>query len=288
MSRWQLVRDYSKEVVYTPTSGLGFGLTVWAEMVRQLILGRELIWRLLLRDLSARYRQSVLGYIWAVVPALGTVIMFTYIYDAKLLPIGKTDIPYPAYVLLGMTVWQLFANGITATTQSLVGAGPLLSRVQFLREALVLAAYGQSVLDFLIRLALVGIVFVWFHVVPAWTVFLVPFLLVPLMLLTLGLGFLLALANGVIRDVGNAVVLLVTYGMFLTPIVYPPPTEWPQVLVNYLNPVSPYIIATHDLTTKGTLSQPELLAWSCAASVVVFLIGWRVFHLAMPRIAERM
>ena len=78
-----------------------------------------------MRDLSARYRQSVFGYIWAIMPAIATVITFTYLNRSKILPIGETDIPYPAYVLLGMTVWQLFTTGLTRTTQSLVGAGSL-------------------------------------------------------------------------------------------------------------------------------------------------------------------
>jgi lipopolysaccharide transport system permease protein len=75
--------------------------------------------------------------------------------------------------------------------------------------------------------------------------------------------------------------------MFLTPVIYPPPTQWPKVLINYLNPVSPFIIATRDLTTKGTLSQPDGLFYASAAGLLVFLVAWRIFHLAMSRIAER-
>jgi len=190
-------------------------------------------------------------------------------------------------VLLGVTVWQLFATGLTRTTQSLVNARALITKINFSRETLVLAAFGESIFNFLIRLVLVVGLFAWFGIVPAWTVIFVPFILIPLALMTIGLGFVLSLANGVFRDIGNSLTLVMTFAMFLTPVVYPPPTQWPKVLINYVNPVSPFIIATRDLTTRGALSQPDGLLWASVIGLVVFLVGWRIFHLAMSRIAER-
>ena len=134
---------HTQEVVYTPDSHLGFGWHVWREMMRELIQSRELMWRLFLRDLSARYRQSVFGYVWAVMPAIVTVATFTYLKGSGTLPIGETNMPYPAYVLLGMSVWQLFATGLTRTTQSLVQASAIITKINFARETLVLAAFGE-------------------------------------------------------------------------------------------------------------------------------------------------
>lgn len=276
------------EVLYTPDSQARLGFGIWKEMVLELVRSRELIWRFFLRDISARYRQSVFGYFWAVMPAVVTVTTFTYLNRSRILPIGETEIPYPAYVVLGMTVWQLFATGLTTTTQSLVTAGPLITKINFSRETLIFAAFGQSVFDFLIRLILVAGVFIWFRIVPTWAIILVPFALIPLALLTIGLGFISALANGVFRDVGNGLAVLITFAMFLAPVVYPAPREWPALLINYVNPVSPFIIATQDLTTKGILSQPEGLLLGCVIGVFVFIVGWRIFCLAMPRIAERL
>lgn len=280
-------RDHILEVIYKPDSHLGFGWGVWREMVQELMGGWGLVWRLFLRELSARYRQSIFGYVWAVLPAIATVVTFTYLNRSGTLPIGQTDMPYPAYVLLGMTVWQLFATGLTRAAQCLVNARAIITQINFSRETLVIAAFGESVFNFLIRILLIVIVFVWFRIVPAWTVVFVPFVLIPLVLMTIGFGFALALANGVFRDIGNSLTTVLTFAMFLTPIVYPPPTEGAKVLINYLNPVSPFIIATRDLTTKGQLSQPNGLLLGCGIGLLVFLICWRIFHLAMSRIAER-
>jgi len=280
--------DQIQEVEYTPNCHIGFGWGIWRQMFRELTQSRELIWRLFLRDLSGRYRQSVFGYLWAVLPVIVMVTAFTYLNRTRILPVGQTDLPYPAYVLLGMTVWQLFSTGLIRTTHSLANARAIILKINFSREALLIAAFGESILNFLIRLVLVVIVFSWLCVVPAWTVVWVPFILIFLSLLSVGLGFFLSIANAVFRDIGTSLTLVLTFAMFLCPVVYPAPTQWPKVLINYLNPVSPYVIAVQDLVSKGHLSQPIPLIGACIFSVVVFLLGWRFFHLAISRIAERL
>jgi lipopolysaccharide transport system permease protein len=276
-----------REIVYTPHSHLGNGLAAWREMVEELIASRELTWRLFLRDFSARYRQSILGYIWAIVPALVTTATFTWLNRAKVLPIAGTELPYPVFVLLGMTIWQLFANGLTGATQSLVNAGSLITKINFPRETLVLAAFGQSIFEFLIRMVLVAAAFVIFHVMPAWTVILIPLAMIPLCLFTLALGFIFSLLNGVMRDAGQIITFLLTFWMFLTPVVYPAPTHGAKSLINVLNPVSPFVIAAQDLTSRGHLTQPGNYAIGSAISLVAFLLAWRIFHLTETRIAER-
>lgn len=276
-----------REVVYTPDSHLGLGLAAWAEMVRELMDSRELTWRLFLRDFSARYRQSFLGYLWAFVPALVTTVTFTMLNRSGVLPIPGTELPYPVFVLLGMTVWQLFAAGLTGATQSLVSAGSLITKIHFPRETLVLAAFGQSVLDFLLRVVLVAAAFLIYRVAPAWTVVLLPLAMVPLCLFTLGLGYLLALLNGVMRDAGQFVTFVLTFWMFLTPVVYPAPRGGAHAWLSLLNPVAPFVTAAQDLASRGYLTQPWEFAFACVVSAGVFLIGWRIFHLTEPRIAER-
>jgi lipopolysaccharide transport system permease protein len=246
-----------------------------------------LIWRFFLREFSARYRQTVFGYLWALLPAVLTVVTFTYLNKSGAVVIRQTEMPYPVYVLLGVTVWQLFATGLIRATQSLVNSRAIITQINFSRETLVIAAFVEAVLNFVIRLVLIVIVFMWFKVVPMRTIVFVPFVLIPLALMTIGFGFIFALANGIFRDIGNSLTLLLTFAMFLSPVVYPPASDGSKVLLNYLNPISPFIIATRDLAVRGYLSQPWSLFCSCVFGVSVFLICWRVFHLAMPRIAER-
>jgi len=272
-------------VEYTPFGQRG--LVTWIEMIHELYLARELTWRLFTRDFSARYRQSFLGYIWAVVPSLVMVATFSWLHRTRILPIGATVLPYPIFVLLGMTVWQLFSGGLTSATQSLVSAGSILTKINFPRETLVLAAFGQSLFEFLLRLVLLVGAFAVYRIVPAWTIVFLPVVVLPLCLLTIGLGYVCALINAVFRDAGQIVTFVLTFWMFLTPVVYPSPPSSPHNLLNVINPVSPFVIAAQDLATRGSLSQPGHFAIGCVTSLLIFLIGARIFHVTEPRIAER-
>jgi len=279
--------DGMRQVVYTPGSHIEPGLQHWRKMAIELVDSRELIWRFFLREFSARYRQSFFGCLWAVMPAIVTAATFTYLNRTGTLTIAKTDLPYPLYVLLGMTMWELFATGLTRSAQSLVNARAIITQINFSRESLVVAAFCEALLDFLIRTVVIAAAFVWFGVVPARTVVWVPLMLIPFAMMIVGMGFILALANAVFRDIGNSLAMLLTFAMFLTPVVYPAPEQGTKVLITYVNPVSPFVIAARDLATKGELSRPAALLWASVFGVLVLLTCWRVFHLAMSRIAER-
>jgi lipopolysaccharide transport system permease protein len=231
-----------------------------------------------------RYRQSILGYIWAVVPQIATVGVFAFLHSSQVLPIGGTKIPYIAYLLWGISVWQLFAGCLTNCANSLTSSGTLVTKINFPREALVIAALGQPAFDFVVRLIPVVAVFIWCGVLPSWQSMFMPLLLVPIVLLALGLGFVLSIANLVIRDTANALGTALTIGMFLTPVLYPPPVHWPFYLINLLNPLSPLLSAGQDLVAEGFLTQPEMFAAACIFSMALFFGGWRAFRITILRV----
>ena len=272
------------EVLYTPQGMRRSGIGGWQIMFQELAESRRLIWLLVLRDISVRYRQSILGYAWAVVPQTATVAVFAFLHSSRVLPIGETKIPYIAYSLWAISVWQLFAGCLTNCANSLAASGSLVTKINFPREALVIAALGQPAFDFVVRLVPVAAVFIWWGVVPSWQTLFMPLLLVPIVLLAIGLGFVLSIANLVIRDTANALGTALTIGMFLTPVLYPPPVRWPFYLINLLNPLSPLLAATQDLIAGGSLTQPEMFAVTCIFSAALFLVGWRVFRITILRV----
>jgi homopolymeric O-antigen transport system permease protein len=278
-------REHAVEVMYTPGGVRRGEVSGWRVMFKELAESRRLIWLLVLRDISVRYRQSILGYAWAVVPQIATVGVFAFLHASRVLPIGGTRIPYVAYAVWGISVWQFFAGCLLNCTNSLASSGSLVTKVNFPREALVIAAVGQPTFDFLVRLVPVVAVFVWYGVIPSWEIVFMPLVLLPVMLLALGLGFVLAIANLVIRDTGNALGTALTIGMFLTPVLYPPPVRWPFFLVNLLNPLSPLLAASHDLIAQGFLSRPEMFGAACLLALTLALGGWRAFRVTIPRVA---
>ena len=281
-------RQRNNVTIYESEHIMKAGIRIWGEMFRELIEHRGLVWRLMVRDISARYKQSALGILWAFLAPLVMLIVFVWIKGKNILPIGETAMPYAAFVFLGQTVWLLFSQGLTISSNSLVAAGSLVTKINFPREVLVLSSLGQTIFQLIIRIPLLVIVFLWVGFIPEWTILLVPFAMIPLLLMIIGMGFFLSLLNAVIRDIGSILVIVMGLGMFATPVIYPPPTTWPlSFWINYINPVSGFVTAARDLTSVGYLTSPETYASATLLSILIFLAGWRLFHIVEPKIAER-
>ncbi|NTV29080.1 MAG: ABC transporter permease [Candidatus Omnitrophica bacterium] len=272
-------------VRYEPNRIARLGLGAWPLMCRELWGARELAARLFLRNLKARYKQALLGFFWALLVPLLAVGTFVLLNRAGVLVIGPTDVPYPLFALAGLTVFQLFSTGLVSSCSALVEAGDMIARVNFPREVLVLAAIGQAVFELLVKTALIAAACVYYGFLPPAGALLVPFTLVPLILLTLGLGLFLSLANAVFRDTAQAVGVLLTFLMFLTPVLYPADgaREW----LFRLNPLTALVEASRDLFIYGALRHPLDFGLASAGSLLVFLCAWRIFHLVSTKVPER-
>ena len=274
--------------IYEPNYLTKAGIRVWIDMLRELIEYRGLIWRLIIRDISARYRQSVLGIFWSFLTPLLMTIIFLVLKNNKILPIGETVFPYVAYVFFGQMIWLLFSQGLTTAANSLIASGSLLTKINFPREVLVISALGHTIFEFIVRIPLLMLIFLWVGFVPQPTIVLIPLVIIPLLFLVLGLGLILALVNAVIRDIGSMLSIILSVGMFASPVIYPPPTAWPlNFWINYANPVSGFLIAAQDLAARGYIADPAGYYSAVLFSMVTLLVGWRVFHITEPKIAER-
>lgn len=273
--------------VYRPDGGIGWGAAAWSEMARELRMSRELIWRLFLRDFSARYKQSVLGVLWAVIMPVATVATFAFLNLSGVLNIGEVDVPYPAYALLGLTVFQMFAGGLAACSGAIVAGGGMVVKINFPKETLVIASLGQAVVETLIRVGLVALVFACYGIAPHWAAVFFPLLLLPLLLLTLGLGFLLSLLNVLVRDIAHIVTLGTTFLLFLTPVLYPAGKEGLFASVTAFNPLAALVAGPRDMVLSGRMADPLHYAWASGFCVLLFLVSWRLFHMVEPRMAER-
>jgi lipopolysaccharide transport system permease protein len=275
------------ERVMAPDADRRRGLRVWADMLADLWSSRELLLRLAHRDIAVSYRQSLLGYLWVLVLPLATVALFTYLSSMRIIPIGATALPYPAYALWGVVLWQLFASTLIATTSSLAHAGSLVTKIDFPKEVIVFGALGKPLLEFLVKLLLVVALFVFYGVgLHATALLVLPIVLLVLMMAT-GIGLMLSLANLVVRDVANLVTLVTTFGLFAAPVLYPPPLQEPFSLLVILNPFSPLLMASQDLLSEGALRHPQLLSAGALFAVLCLLLGWRMFRVVIRRVTER-
>jgi lipopolysaccharide transport system permease protein len=275
----------TKLEIYEQDKYLKRGIWIWQDMFKELFASRELIWRLFLRDLLARYKQTVLSYLWILITPFIAIGTFVFLNSSGLINIGSTDVPYPLFALIGLSVWQLFSASLISGCNSLVSAGGMLSKVSFPREALVFSSLAQSLFEFLIKFCLIIIFFFIYRFKPHLAIILFPIAIIPIIILTLGLSLILSLVNGVFRDTANAVTLLTTFLMFLSPVLYPLP---PEKLPFRLNLLAPLINAPRDVIVYGHIKEPQNFIIATAVSLLIFFISWRIFHLSETKIPERL
>jgi lipopolysaccharide transport system permease protein len=281
------LKSQLSEVIYTPESLLKHPLKLFQQMWRDLLASRELARRLMVRDISAQYRQSFLGIIWAFLPPIFMATGFTLASNANVINVGKTDLPYPAYVMFSTALWQTFVEALNGPVQAVTVAKPMLARVNFPREALILAKMGEVFFNFAIKLILIVALFIWFHISVSWTVILTPIALIHLVFLGTFIGILLAPFAVLYQDVSKALTLFTGFWLFLTPVVYPVPNTGIFGFLVNLNPVTPLLVTVRELATTGVVSEPWRFWIISVITIVGLLLTWIGFRLAMPFVVER-
>ncbi|MBW4567287.1 MAG: ABC transporter permease [Tolypothrix carrinoi HA7290-LM1] len=287
MKQNNTLKSQLSEVIYTPESLLKHPLKLFQQMWRDLLASRELARRLMMRDISAQYRQSFLGIIWAFLPPIFMATGFTLASNANVINVGKTDLPYPAYVMFSTALWQTFVEALNGPIQAVTVAKPMLARVNFPREALILAKMGEVFFNFAIKLILIVALFIWFRVSVSWTVILAPVALIHLVLLGTFIGILLAPFGVLYQDVSKALTLFTGFWLFLTPVVYPIPSAGTFGFLVKLNPVTPLLVTARELATTGVVSDPWRFWIVSVITIVGLLLTWIGFRLAMPYVVER-
>ncbi len=274
--------------VYTAEPQLNHATALFAAMWRDLLSSRELAWRLLVRNISAMYRQTIFGYVWAFLPPLATSATFLFLKAGGVMDPGELAIPYPAYLLISTSLWALFADSVAAPLRLVATSRMMLIKINFPREALILASIGEVLFNFCIRFTIIFGAMLWFQIVPPSTVFLVPLGLLSLLLLGIMVGVLLTPIGLLFQDVSKVMPMLLNFWMLLTPVVYIGSNEGIRGELMRWNPVSPVLTVTRDwLTTGHTELLTPFLVISALALLLLFF-GWLIYRIAMPHIIARL
>ena len=189
--------------VYTPDPQLRTPGRLVREMIRDLAASRELAWRLFVRNIAAQYRQSALGYFWAVAPPLMTSVLFILLTSANLLRPGEINVPYPVYVILGTVAFGLFQDALNMPLNVVAGARGILPKINFPHEALLLAGLAQILFNFAVKATLVVGVLLLFRLPVPLTAVLVVIPLAGLLLMGIAVGVLLVPVGALFQDVGQ-------------------------------------------------------------------------------------
>jgi len=187
---------------------------------RDLWKSRELLWILSRRDLSARYKQTVVGAGWAFVRPFATTVVMVFAFSVVAKLKGDTGVPYPLMVLSGITIWSLFANTFTQISNSILINSNLVSKVYFPRLIMPISSMIVGLVDFLVALLLYFIVCVWYQFLPGPNLIYLPLFLILALLASLAFGLFFSVVNVRFRDVAQLVPFLVQIGFYACPIAY--------------------------------------------------------------------
>lgn len=253
--------------------------STWTSLeLNELWAYRELLYFLTWRDIKVRYKQTALGLTWAVLKPLSLMLIFTVVFG-WLAQVPSDGLPYPVFSLCAILPWQLFAQMLSSTSQSLVSNQNLLTKVYFPRLVIPLAALGVGLMDFMIASAILACVMAYFQMVPTLLALLLPSFVLLAVMMSLGVGFWFSALNIQYRDVGHALPFLTQLWFFATPIAYPSslvPESWRTWYG--LNPMATVVEGFRwSLLGTGGLSTDMWLT-SVAVTVVVFVSGLYYFR----------
>jgi lipopolysaccharide transport system permease protein len=276
------------ERTYSPEASLGHPLKLLGEIRADIIAGRELAWRLFIRDLSAQYRQTYLGYIWAFLPPLVASLTFIFLNSQGIVRIDTGSVPYPAFAMIGTLLWQVFVDAVTAPVQALNGAKPMLAKINFPREAILMAGFYMVLFNFAVRLVLLVGVMLWWQVPVDSGLAFFPVALGGLLLCGTAIGLALSPLGALYGDVSKSIPIFAQFLMLLTPVVYPARTDGLAGLLATWNPVSPLIVTARETLSAQALTLVGPFFIITLLAVVATLAGLIAFRIAMPHLIARM
>ncbi len=256
------------------------------EMLRELVEYRDLLLALVRRDLLLRYKQTVMGFGWAVLMPVTYMIVFSVIFTrvVKL----ETGVPYPIYVYAGLLPWNLFASSLRFSVNSLTANSTLITKVYFPRELLPFAAILVSLVDFAVGALVLAGLMAWYHVGLHATLVWVPLVVLVQVMFTAAVALLLSMGNLFYRDVKYLLEILITLWMFATSVVYPVSRVGGTLApVLALNPMTPIIDAYRAVLLHGQAPAMGPFLWAAGVAVALLVVSWVAFHRAEFQFAER-
>ena len=242
--------------------------------LRELWASRELLYFLIWRDIKVRYKQTVVGIGWAILQPLLAMLVLTVVFgNGARLP--SEGIPYPLFAYAGLLAWTFFANAVFSSSNSLVGHGPLITKIYFPRLLVPLGAVVARLADLAVAFVLMIALLTWYHAPFTWRLMMLPLLVFITMLLALACGLLLSALNVKYRDVNVALPHVLQFVLFATPVFYsstilPGGLRWMATL----NPLAVLIEGFRAAFFDRPFESGALMAAAaCAVLLLVFAVA---------------
>ena len=234
---------------------------------------RELLYFLVWRDIKVRYKQTALGAAWAIIQPFCTMVVFS-LFFGHLGKMPSDGIPYPISAFAALVPWGFFANGLSQSSNSLVGSSHLITKVYFPRLIVPLGAVFSGIVDFLVAFAVLLVMMLYYGLLPSLNILWLPLFVLLALVTSLGVGLWLSALNVEYRDVRYVVPFITQFWLFATPIAYPSSLlHEPWRTIYGLNPMVGVVEGFRWALLRSNTAPGPIIAVSAAAALVILVTG---------------
>jgi len=277
-----------KVTEYTAQSGLRNPVSMIVELFSDVIASKDLAWRLASRDISAQYRQTVLGILWAFILPITQTLAWVFLSNTGIVSLQETEIPYPVYVFTGTLLWQILTESVFAPLNETNNAKGMLTKLKFPKEALILSGILKTLFNSTIKVVLVVIALFFFGIEMTWSLIYLPIGILSLILTGTAIGLLVTPVGVLYTDVSKMLPLAFQFLMYVSPVVFAMPSSGIAAIVFKLNPLSYLITTTRSWIAGSEVVFLEQFIIVNGIFFGLFILSTLIYKLAMPILVERM
>ena len=279
-----------KSIIYEPDQRIKMGLLRSIKMLYSNMTGNwELNYQLFKRDFLQQYKKSLLGMAWLFITPLIGIFSWVFMNATGVLKPGDVGIPYPAYILIGTTIFGLFQSFYSGASGTLTAGAGFISQVNYPHDSLLVKQTLQQLASFAINFSITMVILLFFKVYPSWLIIFFPILIIPIFLLGSAIGLVSSILNVVAPDFQRLLGFFMGLLLFITPVIYSSKIDNP-ILQNVIkwNPLTYVIGGVRDAIIYGRIDHFDRFLIVTGISFILFFMAWRFFYISEQKVIEKM
>lgn len=273
--------------IYKPRNNSNLFLLL-KDSVQDILNSRFLAFQLAKRDISAQYRQSFLGTIWAFAPAIATAAVWIFLNSSGTITLAETKVPYPIYVFAGTLLWSIITESINSPTINTLASKNIMTKVNFPKEALIISGILKLLFNSSIKVVLLVILIFVYGINFGWGIFLFPLAVLGAVIVGTTIGLFLTPFGMLYKDVGKIISFGMQFLMYLTPVVYVVPKSGMMKTLMELNPLTPIISISRDLILDLPIVYLNYYICVIGICIPLFFAALVFYRLSLPIFTERL
>ncbi|MFT4800826.1 MAG: lipopolysaccharide transport system permease protein [Flavobacteriaceae bacterium] len=273
--------------IYQKENNIKIGRLI-KDSLSDIYTSRFLAKQLAVRDISAQYRQSFLGVLWAFITPLTTAFVWILLSATGTIRLSDTGIPYPVYVFSGTLIWSIITEAINTPTITTNAAKGMMTKINFPKEALIISGIYKLLFNSSIKIGILLILVFLYGVGFHWSLFLLPLAILGAILFGTTIGLFISPIGMLYSDIAKIISLTLRLLMYITPVVYVIPKEGVMKTIMQWNPFTPLILTTRDFIIGASPEYITYYLWIMVVCIPLFFLGLIFYRISIPILVERM